>query len=74
MESFDHLQTMLSSPYYKLVLWVFSSAFLYHVLAGMRHMLMDIGWGEGLGAGRQSAKIVIVFATILTIFLGIWIW
>lgn len=74
VESFDHLQTMLTGSCCKLLLWIFSSAFLYHVLAGIRHLLMDMGVGEQLGSGRQSAKIVIVFAAILTIFLGIWIW
>jgi len=74
VESFDRLQTMLTSPCCKVLLWVFSSAFLYHVLAGIRHLLMDMGIGEQLNAGRQSAKIVIVLAIIVTIFLGIWIW
>ncbi len=74
VDSFEHLQTMLTSPYCKVLLWVFSSAFVYHVIAGIRHLLMDIGMGEQLGASRQSAKIVIVFAIIATIFLGIWIW
>lgn len=74
VESFDHLQTMLSQPYYKMLLWIFSSAFIYHVTAGIRHLLMDMGIGEQLGASRQSAKIVIIFAIISTIFLGVWIW
>ena len=72
--SFDQLQTVLSAPYCKLLLWVFSSAFLYHVIAGIRHLLMDLGVGEQLSTGRQGARIVLVAATILTIFLGIWIW
>ena len=74
VESFDRLQTMLTSPYHKMLLWIFSSAFIYHVIAGIRHLLLDIGVGEQLGVSRQSAKIVIILALIVTIFLGIWIW
>lgn len=74
VESFEHLQMMLTRPGCKMVLWVFSAALMYHLLAGIRHLLMDIGVGEQLGVARQSANIVIVFAIILTIFLGIWIW
>jgi len=72
--SFDALQQMLTQPFYKWVLWAFTTALVYHVIAGIRHMIMDLGIGEGLVAGRRSALIVIVLAVIATIFLGVWIW
>ena len=74
VDSFDRLQTMLAHPGYKMVLWVFGSAFIYHVAAGIRHLLMDVGVGEHLGASRQSAKMVIIFAMIAIVFLGIRLW
>ena len=74
VQSFDLLQTMLTRPTFKMLLWVFASAFIYHVIAGIRHLLMDIGVGEQLDISRQSAKIVIALAVIVTIFLGLWIW
>ncbi len=73
-ESFDRLQTTLACPLCKLILWAFSTALIYHVLAGIRHMLMDLGLGEHLETGRRSATFVIILAIILAIFLGIWIW
>jgi succinate dehydrogenase / fumarate reductase cytochrome b subunit len=73
-EIFAQTKTMLTNPCYKLVLWAFSASLIYHVLAGIRHLLMDMGFGEHLNAGRRSAILVIVLAVILTIFLGIWIW
>lgn len=72
--SFDYLQTLLINPCYKLVLWAFSAALIYHLLAGFRHMFMDIGFGEQLHTARRSAIVVIVCAIILTIGLGVWIW
>lgn len=71
---FMQTKSMLTSSYYKLGLWAFSAALIYHVLAGIRHLLMDMGIGEHLSAGRRSAILVIVLSVILTIFLGIWIW
>ena len=68
--SLDGLRQLLQNPSYKLVLFLFGSAWIYHVLAGIRHMLMDLGLGEGLEAGRYSAIMVIVLAVISTIFLG----
>ena len=73
-EIFAQTKSMLDNVCYKLVLWAFSAAMIYHVLAGIRHVLMDMGLGEHLKAGRRSSILVIVLAVILTIFLGIWIW
>lgn len=73
-ESFAKVHTLLESPYYKLLLWAFSAALIYHLLAGIRHLVMDMGFGEEVSAGRHSAVSVIALTVILTIFLGIWIW
>ena len=74
MESFAGVHHQLESPYYKLLLWAFAAALIYHVLAGIRHIIMDMGFGEELDSGRRSAILVISLAVILTILLGIWIW
>lgn len=72
--SFHDLQMNLATPYCKLMLWIFTASLLYHALAGIRHLVMDMGFGEGLEAGRKSAVAVILLAVILTILSGIWIW
>lgn len=73
-ETFQQLGLMLTTPYYKLILWAFGSAMIYHVIAGIRHIIMDLGFGESLCAGRMSSIAVIILAAISVIFLGIWIW
>lgn len=73
-ESFVNLHILLTNPFWKLCLWAFAAALVYHLLAGIRHLIMDLGYGEALCAGRRSAVLVIVLAVILTILLGIWIW
>jgi succinate dehydrogenase / fumarate reductase cytochrome b subunit len=73
-EFFAQTKMMIAHPGYKLVLWAFSAAMIFHVLAGIRHILMDLGFGEHLETGRRTSIFVIVLAAILTIFLGIWIW
>lgn len=73
-ESFVRMHALLTHPCYKIVLWAFGSAWIYHMLAGIRHMLMDLGFGEHLGASRFTAILVIVLAILLTLFLGFWIW
>lgn len=72
--SFLQLVTQLETPLWKVVLWVFCAALVYHALAGVRHMLMDMGWGEDLSTARKSALVVIVFALLTVVYLGVWIW
>lgn len=72
--SYLQAQTMLTQPFYKLVVWAFSTALFYHLIAGIRHLVMDMGCGEHLCAARRSAVFVIVLAVISTLLLGIWIW
>lgn len=73
-QSFDNLHQLFTTPWIKFVVWVSLSAFLYHFIAGIRHLLMDIGIGEELKSGRLSAILTITIAVILTILTGIWLW
>lgn len=73
-ETFAKLQAWMLHPSVKFVVWAFLAAYIYHLLAGIRHMMMDMGCGESLQAGARTAKVVIVVSALLTILLGIWIW
>ena len=58
----------------KFLVWVFLSGLIYHGLAGVRHLLMDLGVGESAVAGRKSACLVLGLAFILIVCLGISLW
>jgi succinate dehydrogenase / fumarate reductase, cytochrome b subunit len=73
-DSFDQVSAAVANPFLKLLIWIIMSAFAIHFFAGIRHLLMDIGWGESLPAGRRSARIVAVLVVLTIILLGIWIW
>ncbi len=73
-ELFHHTKLKLSEPCYQFILWAFSTALIYHIIAGIRHMIMDFGLGEDLCTGRRTSIVVIVLAVVAAIFLGIWIW
>ena len=55
-------------------LWVVLSSIIFHVLAGIRHMMMDIGFGEDYQPARASAYLVMFLSVILIIATGIWLW
>lgn len=40
----------------KLVIWGLLSALLYHLVAGVRHLVMDAGVGETLEGGKRGSK------------------
>ncbi len=73
-EGFDALHDWRDSFLAKFVIWALVAAFLYHLVAGIRHLLSDIHVGSSLQGGRLTAKLVFVFSILLVILAGIWIW
>ncbi len=71
---FEQVGALLQHPLAKLILWGVLSALLYHLVAGIRHLFMDAGVGEGLESGLLGAKIVLVVSAVLIVLLGVWIW
>jgi succinate dehydrogenase / fumarate reductase, cytochrome b subunit len=71
---FDALQDFLTNPLMKFVLWLIVVALLYHLVAGVRHLLMDAGIGESLSGGRQGSIIVFLITIVLAIVMGVWLW
>lgn len=73
-ESFLQLKEMLASPLAQVILWVTLAALAWHLVMGIRHMIMDLGVGESLEGGRRGAQLAIVCALVLIILAGVWVW
>ncbi|MCP8467138.1 succinate dehydrogenase, cytochrome b556 subunit [Pseudomonas sp. ZM23] len=73
-ESFEQVKACLANPLVKLVIWGLLSALLYHLVAGIRHLIMDAGIGETLEGGKRGSKIVIAVAVVLIVLAGVWVW
>ena len=73
-ESFSTLKESLGHPLVKFVLWAVLSGLIYHSLAGIKHLVMDLGFGETMEGGVIGAKIVVSISIILIAFAGVWIW
>lgn len=73
-DSFDQLTVFLSHAGVKLITWIALSAVAWHFIAGVRHLLMDMGYGEELKPGRASAYAVFIITAIIVILLGIALW
>lgn len=71
---FGQVKALLSSGIAKLITWAILSMLAYHIVAGVRHLLMDTGIGETLEGGRFGAYAVITLGLVLAALLGVWIW
>ncbi|MDT0594471.1 succinate dehydrogenase, cytochrome b556 subunit [Glaciecola petra] len=50
------------------------SALTYHILGGLRHLVMDMGYWEELESGNTSANVTIGLWIVLTIVIGVVLW
>lgn len=73
-QGFAELGEMLTSPLCQFILWGCLAALSYHLVAGVRHLIMDVGIGESLEGGMNGAKLVVFFAVVLIVLAGVWVW
>jgi succinate dehydrogenase / fumarate reductase cytochrome b subunit len=72
-ESFKVAAECLQSPVAKFALWAVLAGLIYHSVAGVKHLVMDLGIGETLEGGILGAKITLVVSVVLIIAAGVWI-
>ncbi len=73
-DGFKQVAAFLASPLAKFVIWGLLSALLYHLVAGIRHLIMDVGVGETLEGGKLGSQIVLVVSAVVIVLAGVWIW
>jgi succinate dehydrogenase / fumarate reductase cytochrome b subunit len=73
-QSFNALKETLGNPICQFFVWGTLSLLAYHMVAGIRHLFMDLGHGETLEGGKQGAKATVVIAVVLIILAGVWVW
>jgi len=74
-QGFDQVVNMLQTSFLaKFVIWGVVSALMYHFVAGVKHLFMDLGHFEELESGRNAAVANIVIAVVLIVLAGVWIW
>jgi len=58
----------------QLIIWASLAALAYHMVAGIRHLIMDLGVGETLEGGQLGAKIALIIAAVFIVLAGVWVW
>lgn len=73
-QGFADVQGYFDLALVKFVIWGTLTALGYHMLAGIRHLVMDTGRWEELNSGKLSAQITFVLAIALSVIVGVWVW
>ena len=72
--AYDNLVGAFAHPLAKLVLLGLVWAYLHHLCAGIRFLLLDLDRGIELKPARQSSAIVILAGIALTLIVGARLW
>src|SRR5699024_1312421 len=71
--SCDELLETMQTPLFKLMLCGIVAALIYHLLAGIKHLVLDLGWGYTLEQSQLATRILIGSAVVLILLAGVWI-
>ncbi len=71
---FIQAQTLLTLPLVKLVIWGVLAALIYHLVAGIKHLLLDFHIGDSKAGGQLGAVLSILIAIVLIALAGVWVW
>ena len=66
-QTFDQAQGFAASIVGRSLLFLWTGAFFYHLLNGVRHLAWDAGWGFELSTAYRTGWTVLFGAVILTL-------
>jgi len=73
-DNFYSLRQSAATPLVKIMIWLCLSPFIYHFVAGIRHLLMDVNLGVELKSGRITSILTFIVTFILLVLAGIYLW
>jgi len=72
-ESFAELKACFDAAWVKGMVWLIVAGLAYHTVMGIRHIIMDFGFGESLEGGKFGAKLALVVAVAAMVAAGVWL-
>jgi succinate dehydrogenase cytochrome b subunit len=73
-DAYVRYRAAIAHPLMKLILIGLLWAFLHHLFAGLRFLLLDVHVGTELSAARNTSRAVLVVSILLTLVLGALLW
>jgi succinate dehydrogenase / fumarate reductase cytochrome b subunit len=72
-QEFLLVQDFMGSLWVSVLVWVVASATFYHLLAGIKHLIMDMGHLEEKTTGRVASIVVLLLGIAGAILMGVWV-
>lgn len=72
-DTFNTLCLNLTHGYKSVLIWVVLSSLTFHLLAGIRHLFMDMGFFENMCSAKLGAFLVLLLGILGAIFWGVWL-
>jgi succinate dehydrogenase / fumarate reductase cytochrome b subunit len=57
----------------KVMIWLILVSISYHLLAGVKHLMLDLGWGETKASAELGAKALLVSLFVIAVLSGVWV-
>ena len=73
-DGYAHALEILDTATGKLVMLIALAMLIFHIVAGIRHIVMDFHVADSLEAGRAGSQLVIVLSLVLIVLAGFWLW
>lgn len=65
---------LVDNFFVKFILWGILTALAYHIVGGIRHLIMDLGHYEEFESGVMTAKVTFAATAVLSLLGGILVW
>lgn len=73
-EGFAYVQNeVFGNIFVRLLVWVFVAGLIYHFIAGVKHLIADLGVGEELQSGRIAATLALILSVLAIVAAFVWI-
>ena len=72
--AFASIASIMSSAVVKLIVWAVLAGLIYHSVAGVKHLIMDMGYGESYEGGVLGSRITFAVSAVLIALAGMWVW
>ena len=71
-EGFEATRALMQTPLARFITFGLLSVVGYHLVAGLKHLLLDMHIGDSLEGGRLGAQITVVLGVVVVILSGVW--
>ena len=61
---FERVTELFRATQVKLMVWLILAGLLYHLIAGIKHLLMDWGFGESREGALRGAQVTLILALV----------